>query len=69
MHSIVLDFRSFGRAHCNTNHVVVEKIRESLAASKQATQKFDMDRFNLKKLNEVEGKEQHQIKISHRFAA
>jgi hypothetical protein len=26
-------------------------------------QKFDMGRFDLKKLNEVEGKEQHQVKI------
>jgi hypothetical protein len=47
----------------------VEKIREGLAVSKQATQKFDMDTFNLKKLNEVEGKEQYQVKISDRFAA
>jgi hypothetical protein len=27
-------------------------------------QKFDMERFNLKKLNEVEGKEEYQAKIS-----
>jgi hypothetical protein len=26
-----------------------------------------VERFNLKKLNEVEGKEQHNIKISNRF--
>jgi hypothetical protein len=28
-----------------------------------------MDRFNLKKLNEVEGKEQFRVEVSNRFAA
>jgi hypothetical protein len=28
-----------------------------------------MERFNLKKLNEVEGKEQYCVEISNRFAA
>jgi hypothetical protein len=28
-----------------------------------------MDRFNLKKLNEVEGKEQFCVEVSNRFAA
>jgi hypothetical protein len=28
-----------------------------------------MERFNLKKLNEVEGKEQYRVEISNRFAA
>jgi hypothetical protein len=28
-----------------------------------------MERFNIKKLNEVEGKEQHHVEISNRFAA
>jgi hypothetical protein len=28
-----------------------------------------MERFNLKKLNEVEGKEQYRVGISNRFAA
>jgi hypothetical protein len=28
-----------------------------------------MDRLNLKKLNEVEGEEQYQVKISNRVAA
>jgi hypothetical protein len=35
---------------------VVAKVRERQAVSKQKTQKFDMERFNLK-LDEVEGKE------------
>jgi hypothetical protein len=28
-----------------------------------------MERFNLKKLNEIEGKEQYRVEISTRFAA
>jgi len=40
-----------------------------LAVSKQAAQKFDVKRFNLSKLNELEGRKQDQIKISNRFAA
>jgi uncharacterized protein YutE (UPF0331/DUF86 family) len=48
---------------------VVAKVRERLAMSKQAKHKFHMERFNLKKLNEVSGKEQYWIEISNRFAA
>jgi hypothetical protein len=47
----------------------VEKVRERLALSKKTTHRFYMQRFNLKKLNEVKGKEQYRIKISNRFAA
>jgi hypothetical protein len=43
---------------------VVAEVRERLAVSKQKMQKFDMERFSLKKLDEVEGKEQHQVEIS-----
>jgi len=39
-----------------------------LAVSTQATQKFDGERFNLRKLNELEVRKQHHIKISDRFA-
>jgi hypothetical protein len=34
---------------------MVAKIGERLAVSKRTTQKFDMERFNLRKLNEIEG--------------
>jgi glycine betaine/choline ABC-type transport system substrate-binding protein len=40
-----------------------------LAVSKPAAQKFDAERFNLKKLSEPEVREQYQLKISNRFAA
>jgi hypothetical protein len=47
---------------------VVAIFRERLAMSKQTTHRVHMERFNLKKLNEVEGKEQYQAEISNRFA-
>jgi hypothetical protein len=47
----------------------VEKVRERLAVSKHTTQGFHMERLILKKLNEVESKEQYHIEISNRFAA
>jgi len=37
--------------------------------SKQATHKFDGERFNLRKLNELEVKENYEIGITNRFAA
>jgi hypothetical protein len=53
------------RADCDTDHYpVVAKVRESLAVCKQAAQKFDGERFNLRKLKELEGKEKYQIEIS-----
>jgi hypothetical protein len=40
-----------------------------LVVSKQAAQKLDGKRFNLRKLSELEVRKQYQIKISNRFAA
>jgi hypothetical protein len=48
---------------------VVAKIRERLAVNKQGSYKFLMERFNLKKLNEVEGEEKYRVEVSKRFAA
>jgi hypothetical protein len=48
---------------------MVAKVRERLAVSKQTTQSVHMERFNLKKLNEVEGKERYRVEISNGFAA
>jgi hypothetical protein len=47
----------------------VAKFRERLAVSKQQPQRFHAERFNLKKLNEVESKEQYRVEISERIAA
>ena len=35
----------------------------------EAAQEFDVERFNLRKLREMEIRKQHQIKVSNRFAA
>jgi hypothetical protein len=48
---------------------VVAKVRERLAVNKQRSHRFHMERFSLKKLNEVEGKEQFCVDLSNRFAA
>jgi len=34
---------------------------------KQAAQKFDVERFNVRKLNELEVRKQYQIKNSNKF--
>jgi hypothetical protein len=41
---------------------VVAKVRERLSVSKRAAQKFDIERFNLKNINDVEAKEEYQVK-------
>jgi hypothetical protein len=48
---------------------VVAKVRERIAVNKQGSHRFHMERFNLKKLNEVEDKEQYRVEVSNRFAA
>jgi len=48
---------------------VVAVVRERLAVSKQGAQKFDGERFNLRKLNELDVRKQYQIEITNRFAA
>jgi hypothetical protein len=42
---------------------------ERLVVSKEAIQRFYMERFNLKKLNQVECKAPYQTEISNSFAA
>jgi hypothetical protein len=45
--------QSFRGADCDTDHyLVVPKVRERLAVSKQEAQKFDVDRFNLRNLSQ-----------------
>jgi hypothetical protein len=56
-HSNVLDVRSFRAADCDSDHyLVVAKVREILAMNKQRSQRFNKERLNLKKLNNVEVK-------------
>ena len=51
------------------HYLVVAKLRERLAVCKQAAQKVEGERFNLRKLRELEVKEKYQIEITNRFAA
>jgi hypothetical protein len=41
----------------------VAKVREGLAGNKQRSHIFHRERFNLKKLNDLEGKEQYRVEI------
>jgi len=47
----------------------LQKVRERLAVCVQAAQRFDRQRFNLRKLNEPEVREEYQIEITNMFAA
>jgi hypothetical protein len=58
------------QVNCDTNHFLVfSNLRESLAVSKQAAQKFDVEWFNLWKLNEPEFRKEYQIEITKSFAS
>jgi hypothetical protein len=48
---------------------VAAKVRERLSVSKQTMRRVHIVRFHLKKLNEVEVKEQYPVDISNRFTA
>ena len=48
---------------------MVAKVGIRLAVSKQAEQKFEGERFNLGKLNELEVRKQYQIEITNRLPA
>jgi hypothetical protein len=69
-HSNVLDDRLLRAADCDSNHyLVAAKVRDRLAVNKQRSHSLHTERFNLKKLNELEGKEQFRVEVSNRFAA
>jgi hypothetical protein len=48
---------------------VAANVRERPAVNKQRSHRFHMERFNLKKLNKLEGKEQFCVEVSNRCAA
>jgi hypothetical protein len=41
----------------------VAKLRRRISVSKQPRQKFDVERFDLKKLNDIEVKEKYQVEL------
>jgi hypothetical protein len=49
--------------------VATVRERERLAMNKQRSHTFRMKVFNLKKLNELEGKEKYCVEVSNRFEA
>jgi hypothetical protein len=62
-----LIFRATDR---DTDHyLVVAKVRERLTMNKQISHRFHTEMFNLKKLNEVDGKKKYHVEVSNRFAA
>jgi hypothetical protein len=68
--SSILDVRSFRGADCDTDHyLVAAKLRERLSVIKRVAEILDLQRFDLRKLNYAEVKEQCQVKITNRFAA
>jgi hypothetical protein len=61
-HSNILDVHSFRGGDCKTDHyLVVAKLRERISVSKRARHSFDLERFDLKKLDHVEVKEKYQV--------
>jgi hypothetical protein len=68
-HQSLLNVQPFRGADCNTDHyMVVARVRERPAVSKQETQKFDVETLNVRKLRELEVRKLYQM-ISNRFAA
>jgi hypothetical protein len=67
--SNVLDVQSLRAADYDSGHyLVMAKVRERLAVNKQRSHRFRMERFNLRKLKEIESKEKYCIGVSNRFA-
>jgi cobyrinic acid a,c-diamide synthase len=48
--------------------MMATKVRKRLAVSMQTAQKFSVEIFNLRQLNELEVSKEDQVKISKRFA-
>jgi hypothetical protein len=46
----------------------VANLRERISVCKGARQRFELEGFDLKKLDDIEIKEKHQVEILNRFA-
>jgi len=59
----------FQESDCDTDpYLVAANVREIVVVSKQASQEFDVEIFNLTKVNDLEVRKRYQIQISKRFA-
>ena len=68
--SSILDVRNCRRADCDTDqYLVVAKVKKKNDSNKQEAKKFDREIFNLRRLNELEFRQQYQIEIAKSFAA
>jgi hypothetical protein len=47
----------------------VVKVRERPAVNEQRSHRFRIERFTLKQVNKVDGKEKYRVEVSNRFAA
>jgi hypothetical protein len=66
----LIEERSFRGADFDTDHYLLRaKLRERISVSKRARQKFDLERFDLRKLDNVQVKEKYQVEILNRFVA
>jgi hypothetical protein len=68
-HSSILDARSFRGGDCNIFTIWWLEELGKTGSKQKVTQKFDVERFNLKKLSELEVRKQYQIKISKSYPA
>jgi hypothetical protein len=65
-HSSIIYVQSFRGAGCdNTYYLASEKIKKTFWGKR----KFHMERFNLRKINNVELKAQYKARLSKRFVA
>jgi hypothetical protein len=68
-HSYTNDVHSFRGADSDTEHyLVVAKLRERISVSTRVRQHPDLERFDLKRLDDVEVKKKYQVEISISFA-
>ena len=69
-HSNTFNVLSFKGTDYDSDHYLkVAKVCEIMSVNKRGTQKFDLEKLNLRKLNKLEVTKKYQIKISNRFAA
>jgi hypothetical protein len=68
-HTSKLGVQFFRGADCDTGHyLVAAKVGNRLAVSKQAARRLDVEKFNLRKLDELEVRKQYQIEITNSSA-